>query len=478
MKKNLVILSFILCIPTAFAQYGFQPAFTGILSFSSPTDMEFIPDGSNRSVVLEQRGMMWILEDSQGVTTQRLFFNGKKVVTQSGCETGLLGCAFHPDYANNHFVYLSLDSGSDPNWYSQIVRYQVSSTNPDSIIPSSAFTIFSFAQDGLCNHKGGCLRFGPDGYLYASFGDGGGGGDPFKHGQDRSVFFGKILRLDVDHEADGNHYAIPADNPFASNTQGFKKEIFAYGLRNTWKFSFDKATGKLWAGDVGQDAYEEVDIITNGGNYGWNVMEGYHCYPNGDFNCDSTGMIPPIWEYAHNGNSQAITGGFVYHGSAMPSLIGKYIYGDYISGIWALSYDGSAPATNQSLFGGGGISSFAEDSQGEIYAVIYSGGSIEKLISTDVVKNTSSTSPAKLTADRTLLDSKHPWANIHYQLPQNQHVSLILIDEAGHEMEHLLDANSLNGEYQFNANSLSNGIYFLQLKGNFETASLKIIIQR
>jgi glucose/arabinose dehydrogenase len=437
-------------------------------------------------IVLEQRGRLWIFDNKQGVSIRRLFFDGREIVTQNGCETGLLGCAFHPDYAHNHYVYLHYDTGSDPNWYSHIVRYQVSTTTPDSIIPSSAYNILTIAQPtGLCNHKGGCLRFGPDGFLYASFGDGGSGGDHFRNGQNKSVLFGKILRLDVDHEANGNHYAIPADNPFANNTEGFKKEIYAYGLRNTWKFSFDQATGNLWAGDVGQDSVEEVDIIKNGGNYGWNVMEGTHCFPQGGFDCDSTGMTPPIWEYLHNGASRSITGGFVYRGSDLPSLIGKYIYGDYVAGfVWALTYDGSAPTTNQLLINKTSptitIPSFGEDQNHEIYAVGYNNGKVYKLVSTVGVKNISHSLGFSLTADRTFLDELHPFTNIHFSLPQNEHITMSLIDATGKEILRSLDQNLESGEhsYQLNARSLSNGLYFIRLTSDTRTLVEKIVVMK
>ncbi len=486
MKSKFLLFSLLLLVRASSAQYVLQPVFSNLPAFSSPTELQTMPDGTGRMIVLEQRGRLWIFDNTPTVSTRRLFFDGRTVVTQNGCEAGLLGCAFHPDYANNHFVYLSYDTGSDPIWYSQIVRYQVSTTNPDSIIPSSAHIILTFEQDGLCNHKGGCLRFGPDGYLYASFGDGGGGGDPFKHGQDRSVFFGKILRLDVDHEAGGNNYAIPADNPFTNNTQGFKKEIFCYGMRNTWKFSFDKPTGKLWAGDVGQDAFEEIDILTNGGNYGWNIMEGYHCYPNSDFSCDSTGMIPPIWEYPHpNGDSRAITGGFVYHGTALPSLAGKYVYGDYVIGtLWALTDNGSSPATNELLVDGEGanisISSLGEDQAGEIYGIGNNNGKIYKLTSTAGVGNNSSHIKFALNADRTYLDASHLTTYIHFTIPENQHVTMTLIDEKGNEIRKMLDREMELGEQslQLNMSSFTNGIYFVQFAGSTGTKVLKLTVQK
>ncbi|MEP7235027.1 MAG: PQQ-dependent sugar dehydrogenase [Ignavibacteriota bacterium] len=388
MKTKLILIFLFLSAAALHAQYSLTPAFPGMASASSPTNLEFINDGTNRGVLLEQRGQMWIFDNSPTVSTRRLFFNGKTVVTRNGCEAGLLGCAFHPDFKNNRFVYLSFDSGSDPQWYSRIVRYQVSSGPLDTLIPSSAFDIITFPQPvGRCNHKGGCLKFGPDGLLYASFGDGGSGGDPDRNGQNRGTLLGTILRVDIDHPGATTNYSIPDDNPFVANKQGFKPEIYAYGLRNTWKFSFDFTTRKLWAGEVGQGAYEEIDTISNGGNYGWNVMEGFHCYPNGDLNCDSSGMTPPIWEYTHECSDASITGGFVYRGTKMPELIGKYLYADYGTGrIWSLDYEGKNIPVNHLLADRPtpsiNVSSFGEDQDHELFFVGYNTGKIYRLSGT------------------------------------------------------------------------------------------------
>jgi glucose/arabinose dehydrogenase len=485
MKYRLFILFLMLLFKSAFAQYALEDVFPSLPLFSNPTDMLLIPDGSNRMLVLEQRGRLWIF-NPQSPSKTRLFWDGRGIVSPNGCEDGLLGCAFDPNFAINHYVYLNYTTGSDPQWFSHIIRYECSTAKPDTIIPSSAYEILTITQPaGRCNHKGGCLQFGNDGYLYASFGDGGSGGDPDKNGQNKSVLFGKILRLDVDHETDGKHYAIPANNPFAGNTQGFKEEIYSYGMRNTWKFSFDRPIGTLWAGDVGQDAYEEIDTIINGGNYGWNIMEGFHCYPSGLFECDSTGLIPPIWEYPHNGNSVAITGGFIYHGNSMPVLAEKYIYGDYVMGkIWALTYGNSRPVMNQLLIDKASpviaISSFAEDQANEIYVLGYNTGKIYKLISNAAVRNISSGKDFSLSADRTLLDDLHQSANIHFILPQSEHITLSLIGEAGQEIQRLVDLNMDGGEhtYQLNLRPFANGMYFVRLIGSSGTLVQKISVMK
>ena len=486
MKFRYIVIFIVFFAGSVTAQYALQDAFPNLPLFTAPTHAILIPDGTNRMLVLEQHGSVWLFNPSNPMKT-RLFWDGTKVVSPNGCETGLLGCAFHPDFANNHFIFLSYTTGSSPQWTSHIVRYECTANKPDSIIPSSAHDILTFSQPtGLCNHKGGCLQFGPDGYLYASFGDGGAGGDPSGNGQNRSVLLGKILRLDVDHEADGNHYAIPANNPFAANTQGFRKEIYSYGMRNTWKFSFDGTTGKLWAGDVGQDTYEEIDTIINGGNYGWKIMEGFHCYPNGDFNCDSTGMIPPIWEYPHSINSSgaSITGGYVYRGTAIAGLVGKYIYADYVAGkIWALTTD-NGPVSNQLLIdhtnSSPTISSFVEDQNHELYVVGYDRGKLYKLISTAGVGNVAVNKNFSLVADRTFFDALHPVAEIRFTLPETEQVALSVFNEAGQEVQHFLDRDFESGEHsiRFSSRSLANGMYFIKLAANSGILVEKISVMK
>lgn len=222
------------------------------------------------------------------------------------------------------------------------------------------------------NHKGGQLAFGADGYLYIGVGDGGSEGDPLGNGQNRSTLLGKILRINIDTAEANQNYSIPADNPFVGNTAGYRGEIYAYGLRNPWRFSFDSATGNLWVGDVGGDRLEEIDLVEKGKNYGWNIMEGSLCFnPMSGFN--ETGLTLPVWNYTHDlGN--AVIGGYVYHGSALPSLDGAYIYGDYGSGrIWALRYNGTVTQNEQIADTGLNIASFGVDQQGELYFTALSG---------------------------------------------------------------------------------------------------------
>ena len=329
------------------------------LSFERPVDLQNAGDGTDRLFVVEQAGRILVFPNDPAAASAGVFLDIRDRVNDGGNEEGLLGLAFHPEYKTNgsFYVYYSV---SDPR-RSRLSRFSVSSQDPNAADPASEEILLEVDQP-YSNHNGGQISFGPDGYLYVALGDGGSGGDPQGNGQNRSTLLGKILRIDADRAP----YGIPPDNPFAGNTQGYREEIFAYGLRNPWRFSFDRPTGRLWAGDVGQNKYEEIDIIEAGKNYGWNVMEGKHCY-DADV-CATGGLTLPVWEYPHS-EGQSITGGFVYRGAALPELAGKYIYADFVSGkIWALRYDGQTPPVNDLLIDTRlNISSFGVDEAGELY---------------------------------------------------------------------------------------------------------------
>ena len=282
----------------------------------------------------------------------------------SGGERGLLGLAFHPNFSSNGFFYVDYTAENPSR--TVISRFSVSQANPNQGDNGSEQVILEVLQP-FSNHNGGKIAFGPDGYLYVALGDGGSGGDPLGNGQNRSTLLGSILRIDVDTSSEFGEYSVPSDNPFVGNTQGHREEIYAYGLRNPWKFSFDYVTGRLWAADVGQDRSEEINIIEKGRNYGWNIMEGSLCYsPSED--CNTTGLELPLWDYSHDLGS-AITGGFVYRGSNFPDLVGAYVYGDFISGrIWALEYDGTGDPVNTELIDTNlNIASFGVDEANELY---------------------------------------------------------------------------------------------------------------
>ncbi len=370
------------------AQYQLQPAFPNIGALSYPLELLHASDGTNRLFVVQQRGLVYLFDNSPLANSKKVFIDLSSKVSPAGGELGLLGLAFHPDFENNRYFYTnytfdSVISGNTTYW-SRISRFTASSTNPDTTLLNTQQILLTLRQP-FSNHNGGKIAFGPDGYLYISFGDGGSGGDPQGNGQSLTTLLGKILRINVDSAGGGRQYSIPVSNPFYGNTSGYREEIYAYGLRNPWKFSFDLPTNRIWAGDVGQNAYEEIDIIESGKNYGWNKMEGFHCYGT----CDTTGkgFIRPVWEYSHS-LGLSITGGYVYRGSIHPLLYGKYIYADYSFGtVWALTYDGINPATNVQLQDTSfSISSFGVDQNNEIYACRYSltAGAIYKIVNKNV----------------------------------------------------------------------------------------------
>lgn len=360
---------------TARAQeYGFERVFPN-LRFERLLFLAAAPDASDRLFVMEQAGRVLWFENRQDVTGNdvhvALDISGDTVRRQ-GNEEGLLGLAFHPDFADNHYVYLHYSASSPRR---NVVSRWTMDAGATRILPDSEHVILEVNQP-FGNHNGGELHFGPDGFLYITLGDGGAGGDPQGNGQNLGTLLGAILRIDVDHPADDKAYGIPADNPFI-HTEGARPEIYAYGLRNVWRFSFDAKTGTLWAGDVGQNAKEEIDIITPGGNYGWNAREGFSPYNGGEKTPD---MIDPIVD--HNRKEAAsITGGFVYHGNAVPALQDAYIYADYVTGIiWSLRYDGEQ-VTEHIRFDHKvpEIASFGLDKDGELYICSLQGG-IYKLL--------------------------------------------------------------------------------------------------
>jgi len=341
---------------------------TPVLSgLNSPVDLQNAADGSGRLFVVEQQGQIRIVSNNSLVPTPFLDITS---VVDFGGEKGLLGLAFHPAYTQNRRFFVNYDRVLSGQMQTVIAEFQTSASNPNQADPNSQRILFTVNQP-FPNHKGGQLAFGPDGFLYIGLGDGGSAGDPLGNAQNRQVLLGKMLRIDVDHTSPGLQYAIPSDNPFLNGVD--RGEVWAYGLRNPWRFSFDVPSGRLFVADVGQDKFEEIDILQKGGNFGWNIMEGLHCFKPSS-GCNMTGLILPITEYDHS-QGDAVIGGYVYRGPAIPRLSGTYLFSDFESGtIWGLTENSTGQWTRSQLIAGGrNISSFGRDEAGELYVLDYSG---------------------------------------------------------------------------------------------------------
>ncbi|MBI4197827.1 MAG: PQQ-dependent sugar dehydrogenase [Chloroflexi bacterium] len=342
------------------------------LSFQRLTNLVQPSDGSGLFFTTEQPGRVWVIPGGLGATQASLFLDITDRVSDIHNEEGLLGLAFDPAYAQNGHLYLYYSAAAPRrNVLARFTRSQADGLQGD---PGSELKLLEIPKS-FGNHNGGQLAFGPDGYLYVGVGDGGGSGDPFRNGQNLGSLLGKVLRIDVRDAARpaGRDYRIPPDNPFVG-LQGAKGEVWAYGLRNPWRFAFDPETGLLWAGDVGQNAWEEVDILMRGGNYGWNVMEGGHCFSPGR-GCSTQGLEPPVAEYSH-AQGCSVTGGYVYRGKGIPALVGAYVYADYCSGtLWGLRYENGRVVEHAVLAETGlEIASFAQDAEGELYALTQDAG--------------------------------------------------------------------------------------------------------
>lgn len=350
------------------AGYDWIPVVSGL---ELPVDIQNAGDESGRLFVVEKRGRILILQNDQLLPAP--FLDIENEVGSQGDEQGLLGLAFHPNYSSTGLFFVNY---TDVNGNTVIARFHVSADDQNRADPASEVDLLHVDQP-YTNHNGGGLAFGPDGYLYIGLGDGGSGGDPLGNGQNLQTLLGKLLRIDVDH---GEPYAIPADNPFAGG--GGLPEIWVYGLRNPWRFSFDRLTGELYIADVGQNDWEEIDFVPAGDpgglNFGWNYYEGNHSY-RGQPPADAT-LTAPVAEYSHAWGC-SVTGCYVYRGSALPEWQGVYFYGDYCSGaIWGLIHAGESARQTEILFATSAqIATFGVDEAGEVYLIDYAPGMLLRL---------------------------------------------------------------------------------------------------
>ena len=376
MKPALFVFLCLCCLIQLAVARGVAPAGVQLLTditletvvtgLDSPVYVTNAGDGSRRLFIVEQAGRIKVLKP--GFSSPTVFLDITSRVLAGG-ERGLLGLAFHPQFESNLRFFVNYTRR--PDGATVIAEYRASMTNPDET-EAGEIILLTVAQP-FANHNGGMLAFGPDGYLYIGTGDGGSANDPGNRAQNVNELLGKILRIDVDHPSGGAPYSSPPDNPFFGAITG-RDEIFAFGLRNPWRFSFDRITGELYAGDVGQDAREEIDIITNGGNYGWRVFEGTSCTNNDPSLCSAGAFTDPIAQYKHNGGRCSITGGFVYRGSKSSLPFGAYVYADFCTGEIFLLQNGTQSLLMDTALS---ISSFGEDEDGEIY-VVGIGGTVQR----------------------------------------------------------------------------------------------------
>ncbi len=426
--------------------------------FSSPVDIQNA--GDDRLFIVEQAGRIQIL-NADATINPVPFLNITSIVS-SGGERGLLGLAFHPDYANNgyFFVYYTDNSGD-----TQVARYTVDGSDPDIADPASALLIINEFQP-FGNHNGGCIQFGADGYLYIGLGDGGSGGDPGDRAQNLQLLLGKMLRLDIDNVEGGNNYAIPADNPFLGNPDALD-EIWAYGLRNPWRFSFDSETDELWIADVGQNQIEEINREESnlaGLNYGWRCYEGSQAF-NTSGCPDPSELTFPVAEYTHS-VGYSITGGYVYHGSVYSDIQDLYFFADLNGLIGTVDNDNNL--VNHGNFGGTWVS-FGEDINGEIYIANIS-GSIHKVIGGEIFDTEDFSSSDVAIIPNPASDS------LSVSINNSLISSITILDLKGSVI--ITESNISTSEKIIPIQTLNSGIYIVKIKSeNGKSIIKKIVIK-
>lgn len=456
----LLSLSFLISQP----RIALKPFASG---FSKPVDIASA--GDTRIFVVEQKGRILIV-NSDGTVNSQPFLDIETEVGSNAGERGLLGLAFHPDYANNGFFYVN---HTTRNGDTKVARYSVSAQNPDLANVNSAATILTQDQP-FGNHNGGDLNFGPDGYLYIGFGDGGSGNDPQDNGQKKSTFLGKILRIDINN---GLPYSVPSDNPFVGDATVLD-EIWSLGWRNPWRFSFDRQTGDMWIGDVGQNAYEEIsfekDTSSGGLNYGWRCLEGNTILnPTGCATVDA--YVAPVFDLLQGFNrGSSITGGYVYRGNDYPLLQGHYVFGDYASGqFWTLfpNENGGFDTTQQGkLFSRDRLSTFGEDKDGELYVAEHKDGIIYKVTETNVgIFPGAEALPVRM--------FPHPFKDqlqVEFDNPQGKSYSLRLLNSQGQMVRQIEDIRS--SRIVLDRENLASGIYLIELRGK-QLYSGKVLVE-
>ena len=482
MRLLFLLLALLLVAVPAEAQLHVDEAFPG-LAFNGPVGLGHDGVDPELLYVVEQRGIVQVFENTPGVLSYTAFLDIRDRVSAGG-EKGLLGLAFHPDYeANGYFFVYYSTTGAHR---SRVSRFERSGEDvyPPVGDPDSEVVLLEVPQP-FSNHNGGALAFGEDGYLYVSLGDGGSGGDPQGHGQNNTTLLGTILRLDVDGggnapDCGGSSalYTVPEDNGLADGPGGACDEIYAWGLRNPWRMSFDREDGTLWIADVGQGSREEINIGQNGANYGWNTYEGTLCF---SAPCDPEGFTFPVWEYNRQSPHCSVTGGYVYRGSDVPELAGKYVYGDYCSGwLWALDMSSLNPQ-NQLLDVGtyGGLTSFGEDAAGELYFV-RSNGRVYRFDSDSVSSEDPATPAGKLRLDPAAPNPFAVATTFTFAVAETGPARLAVYDVLGREVAVLHDgpASEEGQTVTFEAGALPAGVYIARIEAAGVTQTRKVVLVR
>ncbi|MFZ1290550.1 MAG: PQQ-dependent sugar dehydrogenase [Melioribacteraceae bacterium] len=459
---------------TTIAQSYISRAFPN-LTFENPVDIQSPNDDTDRMFIVLQKGKIFVFPNDDEIKSANLFLDIEQKVLFGG-EQGLLGLAFHPNYKTNGKFFVNYVAENPRRTI--ISKFTVS--DDPNVANSKSEEILLEVEQPYSNHNGGQIVFGLDGYLYISFGDGGSGGDPENRAQNLTELLGKIIRIDIDKNENGKLYSIPIDNPFKGNSNNYREEIYAYGLRNVWRFSFD-SKNNLWAADVGQNAWEEVNLIENGGNYGWRIMEGFHCY-NPSENCDRTGLKLPILEYAHTQTGgYSITGGYVYEKNNIPELNEKYIYADFVTGnIWSYDLENSEKLFITKF--NGQISTFGIDNEKNLFFADYQSGGIYKFVAENI-NAIDLELPAKFELAQNYPNPFNPTTKINYSIPKTEtihknFIQLKIYDSLGQEVSTLVNEIKDPGNYEttFNASSLVAGIYFYKLTFGKFSKTMKMLL--
>jgi glucose/arabinose dehydrogenase len=494
MKVILALVVIMLCALSAEAQVELHPAFPGIEHFQSPVAIILAPDSLDRIFIVEKGGTIsMVSHPDSAIPTKKIFLDLRSVVSHMGVEDGLLGLAFHPKYKDNGELFVSYTRVVDSVFQLRISRFVVNPSR-DSVLSDSETVIYSMHPPDIVHH-GGSLLFGLHGNLFCGIGDcsytgaASGGGtvaDFWRLAQNYQSPAGKLLRFNVDNQDSLHKYTIPMSNPFASDSSNNAlKEIYAIGFRNPWKYSFDDSTGRLWLADVGQVSYEEIDLVKPGNNYGWSKLEGNHRF--NDSTADTSLLTPPVFEYPHTEGNGCITGGYVYHGTMIPELKGKYIYGDFLSGrIWAFTYEAPGVFSNELLVDMQSptifLSTFGKDRAGELFAADFLSGIIYRLTPPlGAVRETEKKQRTTFALQRTMFTSTEHSTMCTIHVSEPEAITISLLDQKGQEIQSLLIRNISAEEHTFDIvipPGLSSGIYFVRLKTSEGNMTQKIIIEK